>query len=787
MINVRNKMLLAFGIIIVISVISFCISFWGYSSILSAVNHIDSNKELEDSINSIKSRVFEEQQILAGSIISHESSKKNFDDLYNSVNTDIDKLLSGNKKGEQVKRLEGKDVKELNTLKEINIKYHELFVNQILTEIEQDNKRKLLTLFTEEGKSFANVLELEQKLFDTIGNRVDSGLADCVKNLQSLKVLNAGQVAGIQKLNGYLEEYRDAYKKAENSGGDQSSETYYKTLAELLENLGNSLGKISAQGNNINSSMTASKAVLDQLRLEDIQRNLLIRANVSKLIFATQSKYYYQADAMIAKDEAFDKYKNEVETVNKHIQTLSKSLYGDEIKVIDNIKAANADMDKSFDPILAEVRRINSNPLIGQYNNSVELMKQYDTSTKKLEGSFKGYLTNDVKSSEKIREGIIISLVIVTLISLVLGMVLALVLSNNILNPIRAMTHLLNKAVDGDLTVRAQLNRNDEIGELGEKVNCILDGQQKMVGQVMSTTKDISTLKQKLSEVFNQSRENISKISGGIKNVVDNIKNGVPSSHNSFKNMDQLVSGVKGVSEATSKVVNDGIKAIEVACTGEKSVEEAEVVIKKVTDTVQQIAGSINELEFSSGKIGDITNTITDIASRTNLLALNAAIEASRAGQQGKGFAVLADEIRKLAEGSNRAAGEIKNQIKEIQGKIQFAVDNMNQGVHGVEEGVEKINQVKTNINEIIDSMRYVVDSVKDTAEIAYKQTDTTEAFVKVVDNITKAASDTVSTSEKLNKNVEVQTGIFKEMEALSKKLDEASENLCQVLKQVKV
>ena len=123
--------------------------------------------------------------------------------------------------------------------------------------------------------------------------------------------------------------------------------------------------------------------------------------------------------------------------------------------------------------------------------------------------------------------------------------------------------------------------------------------------------------------------------------------------------------------------------ALEITKTGEKTTQEAFDAISKASTIVKDISVSMNQLDQSSGKIGEITNTITDIASRTNLLALNAAIEAARAGSEGRGFAVLADEIRKLAEASGRAAGEIKKQLKDIQTQIQTTADYMGEGVSG--------------------------------------------------------------------------------------------------------
>jgi methyl-accepting chemotaxis protein len=410
-------------------------------------------------------------------------------------------------------------------------------------------------------------------------------------------------------------------------------------------------------------------------------------------------------------------------------------------------------------------------------------MKQMSESTEKLQLSFKKYLSEDMDKSENIKQTLIGVLLGIIIISLLLGMLLAFILSGVVTN-IKRMANLLGMAEKGDLTVRNPARRKDEIGELGDKVNSVLESRKSMVEKVMDTTNDISSLRHKLAEISSTSLDNVGRISCGIKNVVENVKSAIPGSGESINGIDRLAEGARVVTEATEKVLSDGIRAMEIAFSGEKNVEEAEKLIRRITETVGQIADSINKLNESSGKIGDITNTITDIASKTNLLALNAAIEAARAGQQGKGFTVLADEIRKLSEGSNRAAGEIKQQIVDIRGKIQYAVENINEGVLGVGEGVSKINTVKTSILEIIESIRFVVEAIKSTAKTAAVQTSSAEGLYRTVDSISKAASEAVVTGETIDRSLEEQKRVIGDIERLSKKLDDASEKLAGILKQ---
>lgn len=781
--KMRSKMLLAFGVIIVILVFSFVISVLGYNIIIPKVNGIHYNRGLEDKVQNIKSLLLDEQQIIAESIINSDATKKEeFIKINNSIKSNIDKLSF--KDGHT--NIKDSDIQELKALAGLNEEYSGLYNNNILSLVGQNKKKDLIEHFKSSSENLSSVLEFEQKLKDSVNARIDSHLKEDVAYYQDLKNKYAITDIEIKKLEELLKMCKAEADKVDSYAGQSAADTNFSSLNGSIINLTDKLNDLGISVDSSNANSFSLQAAIEKIKLEDVQKDLFSLANINRLIFWTQKKSFSQAESIILIDDSFDKYNEATGKVNEYIRNLSVLLTGQEKKMLDDITSANADVDKEFNPISDDVKSLKSSlQLPDEYKKASEILVKYKKSTQLLEDSFKNYLSNNINESNDLQMKLILILIFIVAISLLIGMILAFTLYKAI-NPIKNITNLLDKAEKGDLTVRTVVNSRDEIGELGQKVNSVLDGQQRMVNEVIITTKDIGTFKQKLKEIFKQSKDNNFQISSSLKNVVDNAKTGAAGT-DKLENVSELMKGVKGFSDASSKVVNDGMKAIEVAITGEKSVEEAEIIIGRVTETVKQIADAINQLESSSGKIGDVTNTITDIASRTNLLALNAAIEAAKAGQQGKGFTVLADEIRKLSDGSNKAAREIKNQIKEIQDKIQYTVDNMNTGVIGVQEGVTKIKQVKSNIFEVIESLRGVVNSVKLTAEAACKHSTNTEVLVRVMDNMSKAASHTVSTSENIDRNIKDQNNILKEMESFSTELDDASDKLSKILDTIKV
>jgi len=324
---------------------------------------------------------------------------------------------------------------------------------------------------------------------------------------------------------------------------------------------------------------------------------------------------------------------------------------------------------------------------------------------------------------------------LIVIVSLAIGLSIALTLGLFIARYIkRSLAELVSNAEaisDGDLTVDVVQRNMDEIGVLTGafarmtlNLREILTSLTEASAAVASATSQINSSTEEMAagaeEQTSQASEVASAVEEMTKTIVENSKNA-------------------GNTADTAKQAKDAAEV------GGRVVQETIAGMKRISEVVNKSSETVKTLGKSSDQIGEIIEVIDDIADQTNLLALNAAIEAARAGEQGRGFAVVADEVRKLAERTTKATKEIAGMIKAIQSETGGAVASMNEGTQQVDEGIKLADKAGISLSEIVRVSQKVTDMVSQIAAASEEQSSASEQISKNVEGISSVTNQTAA------------------------------------------
>jgi len=338
--------------------------------------------------------------------------------------------------------------------------------------------------------------------------------------------------------------------------------------------------------------------------------------------------------------------------------------------------------------------------------------------------------------SKQFRKNIIIvAASIPVLLSLVIGLYFII---RSVTRPIRELLASFHKMAEGDLTQKVAINSRDEIAELAETFNLMSSKLHEMVNNIAAQSHIVATSSDQLSE--------------SAKKITLNADEQMSQTTRAAAATEELSSSFADVAQSASNAADSAKKANDLATLGGDVVIQTKNGMNRISHTVNEYASTIEALGERSEQIGEIIKVINDIAGQTNLLALNAAIEAARAGEQGRGFAVVADEVRKLAERTTTATQEIGDMIKGIQEDTNKAVASMNAGTEEVQAGVNYANQAGESLQHIVVAIQSVTGMIQQIAAAAEEQSsvgnEISSNLVAVSDISRQTASDARESSE---------------------------------------
>jgi len=378
--------------------------------------------------------------------------------------------------------------------------------------------------------------------------------------------------------------------------------------------------------------------------------------------------------------------------------------------------------------------------------------------------------------------------VIGIIVVLAFSLFISLKVTKRIIEPVKKIFKTLSQVSEGDLTVeKINVKTRDEIKTLGDSVNRLIDNLNHMISMIASSSDKLSKYAVKLKESSGYVSQATMDVANAISQMAAQTDGQYRETVESVEKVALLGESIKETAEASNRIGTVVEKNVELKELGLSSVKELKEAAQENNENTAVIESIIHKMNEYSSDIGEITTIISKIAGQTNLLALNASIEASRAGEHGLGFAVVAEEIRKLANETSDAVKDIHDKIEQVQEQSAEAVNFITKNRDGVNKINRSVEKTEDIFGEISEGLQDLIEGVKVIVENNQMINQQKDEILKMLCHVSETAQDNSSAIEEISATAQEQSATIAEINQSITQLNDMVHDLNELIKGFKV
>lgn len=495
---------------------------------------------------------------------------------------------------------------------------------------------------------------------------------------------------------------------------------------------------------------------------------------ITQLDSLVYEKYVSFTDLYVANTISVIKYYDEYEKEFDAILSRLSQLVSDaqHSSILSELEKANERLDGIFHEVMVVAWKENNETEMLQATNRALSLRRI------MQQKLAGILADTGQASDDAVTNIqLVSIrsmkqsAIISLVALLCGLAFFIPLTRSISRPLHQIADNFTRLAQGNLALaEIQVKSHDELGMLARGFNSMVANLNRLVSNLREISQRLSSSSKELAMVADETSKSTEQVAASTEQLARGAEQHQVQIEKTQQNVDKLSQNIGLVAQTVQSLAHMSDEVVNKARAGNQVVQEAANQMKNINSTVQQSSQLIKHLGKMSGEIGKIVEVISNIADQTNLLALNAAIEAARAGEHGLGFAVVSEEVRKLAEQSADAAMEISSIIQQVNAETGKAVQSMNEGQEAVEQGRQVILKLESSFNEIVEAIGRAAEQFKEVALAAQDMDTGSKEVVAAVENMRQLIEDAAAAVQEVSASMEEQSASANQVAATAKK-----------------